>query len=118
MQYMELTFGQAFYRRQIAALEAGDLQAIRDQYAADATLVNYDQVIEGQDAIAEFFKGYLAYLGFLKLKSTERFMETEDSIFLEATVLSQLGEAQVYDVFVLRDGKATHHFAGIISPRS
>ena|SRR5579859_7008830 len=114
---MELTPGKAFYQKQIAALEAHDLETIRAQYAPDAMLVNYDQVIKGQEAIADYFKGYLDYLGFLKLKSTDRFIETEDAIFFEATVETQLGTAQVYDIFTLHDGLATRHFAGVISPR-
>ncbi|HLZ62196.1 MAG TPA: nuclear transport factor 2 family protein [Ktedonosporobacter sp.] len=115
---MEMTPGRAFYQRQIEALETYDLKTIRAQYDENATLVNYNEVIKGREAIANYFKSYLASLGFLKLKSTDRFMETDDSIFFEATVETQLGVAQVYDVFMLRDGKATYHFAGIISPRS
>ncbi len=49
---------------------------------------------------------------------TDKFIETEDTIFFEATITGDLSEAQVYDVFMLRDGKATHHFSGIISPRT
>jgi hypothetical protein len=60
-------------------------------------------------------EGYLERLGTLKLKSTDKFTETDDSIFFEATIITQLGEARVYDVFMLRDGKATHHFTGLIS---
>jgi hypothetical protein len=36
--------------------------------------------------------------------------------WVEATIRSDLGEAQVYDMFMVRNGKATHHFSGIISP--
>jgi hypothetical protein len=30
-------------------------------------------------------------------------------------VATALGIARVYDAFVLREGKVTHHFAGVIS---
>ena len=50
----------------------------------------------------------------LVVKSTDKFTSTGDSIFLEATVESAMGQARVYDAFVLRDGKITHHFTGVI----
>ena len=115
---MESTAGQAFYKRQIAALEAGDMNAILAQYHSDATMVGFDFVVKGHRAIEEHFESYLERLGTLKLKSTDKFIETEDAIFFEATITSDLGEAQVYDVFLLRDGKATHHFSGVISLRA
>lgn len=112
---MERTPGRAFYQRQIAALEAGDLDALLTQYHPDATMVGFDFTVKGHTAIRKHFEGYLERLGTLKLKSTDKFTETEDAIFFEATITSQLGEARVYDVFLLRDGKATHHFSGLIS---
>lgn len=78
-------------------------------------MVGFDFTVQGHAAIREHFEGYLERLGRLKLKSTDKFTETEDAIFLEATITTQLGEARVYDVFLLRDGKATHHFNGVIS---
>jgi len=52
-------------------------------------------------------------LGYIKLVSTDKFTETEDSIYFEATVETKLGVVRVYDVFLLNDGKATHHFTGL-----
>jgi hypothetical protein len=112
---MDPTPGRAFYQRQIAALEAGDLDAIMTQYYPDACMIGFDFIVRGHAAIRKHFEGYLERLGRLKLKSTDKFTETEDAIFFEATITSDLGEAQVYDVFMLRDGKATHHFSGVIS---
>jgi len=112
---MEDTPGRTFYQRQIAALEAGDLNALLDQYHPDATMVGFDFIVKGHEAIMKHFEGYLKRLGTLKLKSTDKFTEIEDAIFFEATIASDLGVAQVYDVFMLCDGKATHHFSGVIS---
>lgn len=112
---MEHTPGRAFYQRQIAALEAHDIDALMTQYHTDATMVGFDFIVKGHTAIRKQFDGYLERLGTLKLKSTDKFTETADSIFFEATITTQLGEARVYDVFLLRDGKATHHFSGVIS---
>jgi hypothetical protein len=112
---MEHTPGRAFYQRQIAALEARDLKALLAQYQPDATIVGFDFIVKGHAAIKKHFEGYLERLGTLKLQSTDKFTEIEDAIFFEATITSDLGEAQVYDVFMLLDGKATHHFSGVIS---
>jgi hypothetical protein len=45
--------------------------------------------------------------------SLDQFVETEDTIFFEATVRTAMGQVKVYDAFVLSDGKATHHFTGV-----
>jgi hypothetical protein len=111
----EPTPGRAFYQRQIAALEASDLDALMTQYHPDATIITFDVTVKGHAAIRKHFEGYLERLGRLKLKSTDQFTETVDAIFFEATITSQLGEARVYDVFLLQNGKATHHFTGLIS---
>ena len=34
-------------------------------------------------------------------------------VFLEATVTTNLGQVQVYDAFVMRDGKVAYHFTGV-----
>ena len=115
---MERTPGRTFYERQIAALEAHDLDALLAQYHPDATMVGFDFTVKGHAAIKKHFEGYLERLGTLKLQSTDKFSELEDAIFFEATITSDLGEARVYDVFMLRDGKATHHFSGLNSLRN
>lgn len=112
---MALSLGRQFYDRQIAFLESDDLDGLMTQYADSAVLVSFDATIEGKEALRPYMRRYLDRLGKLQLVSTDRFTETPDSIFFEATIRSQLGEAKVYDVFILREGKATHHFTGVIS---
>jgi len=51
-------------------------------------------------------------MGRLEVLSLDQFIETEDSVFFDATVRTALGQAIVYDAFVLRNGKATHNFTG------
>ena len=106
-----------FYRRPIALLEANDLDGLMTQYHDDAALVGVDFVVTGKEAIHRHMEGYLARLGALRLKETLEFAATADAILFEAVVQSDLGEATVYDAFVLRDGKATHQFTGVIAPR-
>lgn len=110
-----MTVGQDFYQQQVAALEAQDIDALVAQYHVDAVMVGFDFTVRGHEAIREHLTGYLAKLGGMRLISTDRFAETEDSIFFEATVRTPLAEARVYDVFMLRHGKATHQFTGVIS---
>jgi ketosteroid isomerase-like protein len=103
-----------FYEAQIRYLQAGDVDGLIDnQYTDDAKLVSFDNQITGNAALKEYFRGYLKMLGTLEIVSTDRFVETDDSIFFEATVNTDLGRARVYDAWVLRDGKIAHHFTGV-----
>ncbi len=112
---MTKTFGRSFYDEQIALMTLGDTDVLVDRhYHVDASLVRFDGVIRGHDALKPYFRRYLEALGSLRVVSTDQFVETEDSIFFEATVeTTAFGVVRVYDVFVLREGKATHHFAGV-----
>ncbi len=78
---MEQTPGKAFYQQQIAALEAYDIDALMAQYHPDAAMIGFDFTVKGHTAIRKHFVGYLERLGTLKLKSTDKFTETDDSIF-------------------------------------
>ena len=109
------TPGKIFYDRQVALLEAGDVPAlIASQYHTDAVLTGFDLHVSGHDALVKHFTGYLAHLGGIKLLSTEKFMETEDSIMFEATVKVAAGVARVYDVFYMKHGKIARHFTGML----
>lgn len=111
----ELTPGRAFYEEQVHCLETGDVDGLMAQYHDDAVMIGFDFVVHGREAIREHMRSYLKQTGQLKLKSTDRFAETEDSIFFEATIGTATAEAKVYDVFMLRNGRATHQFTGVIS---
>src|SRR5829696_7715829 len=109
------TPGKRFYDSQIAALRDKDIDRIVDHYQPDAVLVGFDFVRRGSEEIRRHFVGYLESLGRIDLKSTDHWAETEDSIFFEATVETAQGVAKVYDIFLLSDGRATHHYTGLIS---
>lgn len=109
------TPGKDFYDRQVSFLQANDVAGlIASQYAPDAELVGYGVHVKGTQALLKHFTNYLAQLGSLKLISTEKFMETDDAIMFEASVQVAAGVAHVYDSFVLKDGKASHHFTGML----
>ena len=108
------TPGRIFYKEQIALLEQAKIDELIDRhYDEEAILVSVAKVVRGRDALKEDFRAYLKMLGKLQILSLDVFVETEDTILFEATVRSQMGDAKVYDAFVLRDGKATHHFTGL-----
>jgi ketosteroid isomerase-like protein len=117
MDTREPGFGREFYERQIAFLQANDVDGLIDRhYHDDAVLVRFDGVVRGRVALKEHFRAYLQQLSYLQVVSTDQFVATGDTIMLEATMTTALGTARVYDAFVLREGKITHHFAGVIGP--
>jgi len=101
------------YDHQIEYLEAGDLDGLLSQYADDAKLVRFDRTISGKEDLREFFAGYLAAIAPFKLVSTDKYTQTDDAIFFEATVSAGGNEVKVYDVFMLEGGLITHHFPGL-----
>ena len=108
------TKGRAFYEAQVDYLVRNDVDGlVKNHYHKDAVVVGFDFVVRGEGELRPFFRQYLERLGSLTIESTDKFIETEDSIFFEATIsTANLGRVHVFDVFVLRDGKITHHFAG------
>ena len=109
--------GRKFYEEQLDYLANTDVEGlVANHYNDDAVLMSFDVTVRGREALREYFRTYLERLGTLTVTSTDKFAETEDSIFFEATVTSNLGTVRVYDAFVLRDGKISHHFAGVIGP--
>jgi hypothetical protein len=103
-----------FYDEQISLLKQGKIDELIDShYHRDAALVSPTKVVYGAEALKEHFRAYITMLGKLEVLSLDAFAEAEDSLLFEATVRSSLGEAKVYDAFVFRDGRATHHFTGL-----
>ena len=108
------TAGRKFYDEQIALLRQGSTDDLIDRhYHQSAVLVSFEKVVQGHSALKQHFRAYLEVLGTIVVLSLDHFMESEDTIFFEATVQTAMGQAKVYDAFVLRDGKATHHFTGV-----
>jgi hypothetical protein len=113
---MAISPGRRFYEEQIAYISNTDVDGLVEaHYRDDALPIGFDVTVKCRPALKEYLQGYLRRLGDFRLKSTDRFSETEDAIFFEATVVSNLGEARVYDAMVLRDGEISHHFTGVIS---
>jgi hypothetical protein len=112
---------RAFYDKQLAILADKDhVRLIDEQYTVDAQLLSYTNHVVGADALKEYFKGYIEHLGYIKLLSTDKYAEGSDCVMFEAHIETAGGVAQVYDVWMMRDGKISHHFSGLIgfTPKS
>jgi ketosteroid isomerase-like protein len=106
---------RAFVDEQIELLKQGDVSALLDQhYHPDAVLLNQRTSIRGRQALHAYFTDYLAVLGDLTVDSIDLLTAAGDAILFEATVTSAPGRVRVYDALVLREGRITHHFAGVI----
>lgn len=100
---------------QVKLLQKRDVDALVERhYHPDAVLVTQRAAMRGHGALRDYFIQYLATIGDFVVNSMDLLSATDDAFLFEATVTSALGRARVYDAFVLRDGRATHHFAGVI----
>jgi hypothetical protein len=107
------TPGRQFLDEQIALLQqARTDELVEKHYHQDASLISTTKTIAGHEALKDHFRAYTRVLGDIEILSVDGFIETADSILLEATMRTALGESKVYDAFVLRNDKVTHHFTG------
>jgi hypothetical protein len=105
---------RSFYEEQLTYLNAGDAKGLVERhYHPDASLITFDRITTGRDALRALFEAYIKQMGFFQLK-TDKFQATDDGILVEATLTSKAGTNRVYDVFVLQEGRITHHFAGVM----
>jgi len=96
-----------FYNKDVNGLVAND-------YNEDALLITFDFAVRGHEQLKQVFRAYLDMIGEFTVISTDNFTEAEDVIFLEATLdTAKAGIRKVYDVFILRNGKISHHITGV-----
>jgi hypothetical protein len=108
------SIGRRFLSEQIALLQQAKTdELIERHYHGDAVLISTTNAVRGHQALKEHFRAYVKVLVRIEVISLDGFHETDDSILLEATMRTALGQTKVYDAFVLRDGRATHHFTGV-----
>lgn len=109
------TPGWKFYTRHLDYFFKKDVDGlVANDYTEDAKLVAFPFTVQGREALKGAFRQYLDMVGDITLLSTDNFTESDDTIFLEATMnTSKTGERKVYDVFVMRDGKIRYHFTGV-----
>lgn len=104
------------FDRQVEFLSTRNIDALIDtNYTEDAELIGFNDLrVVGAEALRPYFKGYVEHLGYIKLISVDKYTEGTNSIFFEATMETAGGIARVYDVFILRDGRISHHFTGLL----
>ena len=109
------TAGWKFFMKHIQFFIDKDVDGlVASDYTADAQCISYDFAVQGTEALKALFTNYIEMMGDIKLKSTDHWRETDDSILIEATMdTSRAGERKVYDVFMMKNGKITHHFTGL-----
>lgn len=114
----EVSSGRSFYQKYVSCLQAGVLQELLSLYYPEATLLSVDRAITGTAGIAQFFGQYFGGLGGLNAEPAGKFVEGVDSFLSETRLESPEVIARVQDMFVLKDGKATHHFISVGEARS
>jgi hypothetical protein len=108
------TPGRRFFAEQLSLFQQGKTDELIDRhYHPDAVLISTTNAVRGQHALKTHFQAYVTMLAKIELLSLDAFIEKGDCILLEATMRTALGEVKVYDAFVLRDSKVTHHFSGV-----
>lgn len=106
--------GESFFHNRMALMSAGDIDALVDQYAEDATIVRFLGVAKGRVEIRAYLMGMLAAHQSYELVSLDQLQQTEDSLIWEATVNTAAGPLQVYNVFVFgEDDKIVRQFPGV-----
>ena len=99
--------------RQVALIEAGDLDGLMRQYHDDAILLRFDGAVQGREALRTFFTNYLSRGP--KIRNVDAFIGAADTLAYEATLAFEGTEARVYGVFVIRDGLIWRQVAGVLS---
>jgi hypothetical protein len=89
------TPGRRFYDEQIALLRQDSTDELVDRhYRHDAVLIAFAKVVQGHAALKEHFRAYLKMLGTVEVLSLDQFVETDDTIFFEATVRTAMGKSR------------------------
>lgn len=104
-----------WYLRHVQFFKDKDVDGLlASDYTDDANLMSYDFALQGKEALKVAFTQYLEMIGDFTLDSTEVFHKAGDKVILEATLTTKnAGIRKVWDVFLLRDGKISHHFTGL-----
>ena len=106
--------GKKFYESQVDYLMKKDVDGLVDNnYNDDAVLVSFESVVQGKQALKEYYREYLRWVQIKEVVSTDKFTETGDSVFFEATARTNFGAGGVYDAMLLKNGKIQYHFTGV-----
>ena len=106
-----------FYDYHIQLLAEGDVdKLVEHDYHVDAEmilLVQQDPIyIKGQTQLKEQLGAYMKYV-YRGFTSTDKFAQTDDSLFFEATIETANGPSKVFDALYFKDGKIFRHYSGL-----
>jgi hypothetical protein len=99
---------------------AGDIDGMIDkQYTHDAVLISpFDvldtpppHIIQGNQALKDFFRTYTAWQGSINVEDLYDFAETDNSIFFQAVFTSNTGRWVVGDAWHMTAGKIDTHYS-------
>jgi ketosteroid isomerase-like protein len=111
---MEITPGRKFYDEHLAFIQAKNFDGlINEHYNEDAVFTSFYGTIRGREALREHFRTYLGGLGDTTIQ-LDKLAEGEDTLLIETTVYAETGQERTYNAFVLRDGKISYHFYGVM----
>ncbi|MDQ1357388.1 MAG: hypothetical protein QOF20_2872 [Acidimicrobiaceae bacterium] len=104
-----------FYVKHVQWFLDGDVEGlVENDYTDDAVLLAGEFSVKGHDALKAAFTQYLEMVGPFTVRSTDKFNTIDDAIMLEAILdTTNAGERKVWDAFIMRDGKISHHITGV-----
>lgn len=106
---------KVFYEEHVGMLDARDFEAlVRTHYHEDAKVISTEYLVSGHAELFKHFAKYTGLMAYLKVLSTDKWIEGEDTFAFEATARTQWGVGKVHDAFFMRDGKIVRHFTGAI----
>ncbi|ALG09186.1 nuclear transport factor 2 family protein [Kibdelosporangium phytohabitans] len=98
------------FQKQLDCLAGGDLDALLDNYAPDATLVRFDRVANGIEEVRETMRGYLTAKP--ELVELSQYAESGDTVFYRATMKVGGQQRDAFGTLVIKDGKIWRQTAG------
>ncbi|MEU9125461.1 nuclear transport factor 2 family protein [Streptomyces sp. NPDC048506] len=102
----------AVLERQLAALAAGDIDAVMENYTPDASLLRFDGVCVGTEQIRATLSAYLTLKP--RLVELRQYAECADTLFYRAIMNVGGQERGALGTLVLRDGKIWRQTAGFL----
>jgi hypothetical protein len=102
-----------FHERYLRYHQERDADGLADNFfTEDARLATAKVHVEGREAIRSMFAELFGKEADFTPLSVENITSEPDYVWFEATVASNLGERQVYDVMRLRDGQVSLQLVG------
>jgi hypothetical protein len=100
-----------FLSKHVAAVAAGDLDAVTALYADDATLLSFDWTAGDRDAVRQRFADFFAFHGEIESVDVEYQTATDDAVFALYSVTGERGTFQIMNAFDLAGDACTRHFS-------